>query len=40
MTFDVIGIVFERPPISRMSFVLTAWITLPADRNKSALKNA
>ena len=40
MTREVIGIDFERPPISRMSFVWTAWITLPADRNRRALKNA
>ena len=31
---------FRSPPISLMSFECTAWITEPAPRNSSALKNA
>ena len=31
---------FRRPPISLMLFVCAAWITDPAPRNSSALKNA
>src|SRR2546425_1285872 len=40
IAFEVTGIGFERPPISRMSFVWTAWMTLPAPRKRRALKNA
>ena len=37
----VIGIRFARPPILRMSCSPeSAWITLPAPRNRQALKNA
>ena len=36
----VSGIDFRRPPISLMLFVWTLWITDPAPRNRSALKNA
>ncbi len=36
----VIGILRRSPPISRMSLVCTAWITLPAPRKSSALKQA
>ena len=31
---------FRRPPISLMLFEWAAWITEPAPRNSSALKNA
>src|SRR5690242_6782665 len=38
---NVIGIFLRRPPIWRMSCSpSSAWITLPAPRNRSALKNA
>src|SRR3972149_1374723 len=37
---EVQGITFPSPPICRMSFVWTAWITEPAERNRRALKNA
>ena len=37
---NVIGIGFRRPPMSLMLFECTAWITAPAPRNSSALKNA
>ena len=36
----VIGIFFLSPPILNMSFVCTAWITLPAPRKSKALKKA
>ena len=37
----VIGMFFRRPPMWRMSCSpFSAWITLPAPRNSSALKNA
>jgi hypothetical protein len=37
----VIGVYFRSPPILRKSCSPDmAWITLPAPRNKSALKNA
>ena len=36
----VTGIFFRRPPMSLMLFECTAWITDPAPRNSSALKNA
>src|SRR5437870_767786 len=34
------GMYFLSPPISVMSLVPTAWMTEPAARNSSALKNA
>ena len=37
---NVTGIDFRRPPMSLMLFECTAWITEPAPRNSSALKNA
>src|SRR5439155_1326268 len=40
IAFEVTGIGSERPPISRMSLVWTAWMTLPAPRKSRALKNA
>ena len=36
----VIGIFFRRPPISRMSWLWTAWMTDPEPRKRHALKNA
>ena len=36
----VIGIRLPSPPICHISFVCTAWITLPAVRKSSALKKA
>ena len=36
----VSGISSRRPPISFMSLEWTAWMTEPAPRNRSALKNA
>src|SRR3989442_8794418 len=40
IALDVTGMRSERPPICRMSFVWTAWMTLPAPRKRRALKNA
>jgi len=40
MVSDVMGMCLRSPPMNRMSFVSTAWITLPALRNRSALKKA
>ncbi len=37
---NVTGIDFRRPPMSLMLFECTAWITEPAQRKSSALKNA
>ena len=37
-TTPVCGIARKSPPIRKMSFVPTAWITAPAPRNRSALK--
>src|SRR2546422_11679493 len=37
---EVHGIDLRSPPIARMSFVWTAWITDPAARKRRALKNA
>ena len=37
---NVTGIDFRRPPISLMLLEWTLWITEPAPRNSSALKNA
>ena len=37
---NVTGIARASPPISFMLLVATAWITLPAPRKRSALKNA
>jgi hypothetical protein len=34
------GIAWASPPICLMLLVATPWITLPAPRNRSALKNA
>jgi len=39
-TTVVKGIFFRRPPMSKMSLLWTAWMTLPAARNSSALKKA
>jgi len=38
MVYIVHFMYFPTPPISRRSLVLTAWMTEPAQRNKSALK--
>ncbi|MNC97161.1 hypothetical protein D3C83_147260 [compost metagenome] len=37
---NVMGIILRRPPMSRMSKVLVAWLTLPEPRKSSALKKA
>ena len=36
----VIGIFFRRPPISRMSWVWSAWMTDPDPRKRHALNAA